>query len=236
MTHPCGTLQDVGRRDLNRGNGRPPRSAPTRRRSSFILHLLRSDQSLRTSFPKALSEGPEGAFCQWLCALKTLTRYGLPATAQMTIRKAFERRLSSRIRQAYEMTHDLQRSYLLPYIPAGRARFFRWLIAEGREQYGFSNPEIWWFLIECEEDHSRELIRLYKVSTWWQRFFPDALTPVGWQPRKLARVSLCHHCAQSGLSRSFRPRAHRGTPSGLRMPGRLEAAIPRGATGSRRGP
>ena len=125
------------------------------------------------------------------------------------------------------MTHDLQRSYLLPYIPAGRARFFRWLIAEGREQYGFSNPEIWWFLIECDEDHSRELIRLYKVSTWWQRFFPDALTPVGWQRFASwleSRYAITAHSLD--YRRSFRPRAHRGTPSGLRMPGRLEAALP----------
>ena len=32
---------------------------------------------------------------------------------------------------------------------------------------------------------------------------------------------------RSGLSRSFPPRAHRGGPSGLRMPGGLETAVPR---------
>ena len=110
-----------------------------------------------------------------------MTRYDLPATAQTTIRNAFEARLSAKIRQAYELRHDLQRSYLLAYLPSGRAHFFRWLIAEGREQYEFSNPEIWWFLIECAEDPARELIRTYKISAWWQKFFPDALTPVGWQ-------------------------------------------------------
>ena len=81
--------------------------------AGFILHLLRTDPSLRTTFPRALSEGPEGAFCQWLCSPEALTRYGLPATAQTTIRKAFEARLSSRIREDYEMRYDLQRSYLL---------------------------------------------------------------------------------------------------------------------------
>ena len=149
--------------------------------ASFILHLLRTDPSLRTAFPRALSEGPEGAFCRWLCSPEALTRYGLPATAQTTIRKAFEARLSAKIRQVYEQRPDLQWSYLLAYLPAGRARFFRWLIAEGREQYEFSNPAIWWFLIECDEDPARELIRTYKISAWWQRFFPDALTPLGWE-------------------------------------------------------
>ena len=46
--------------------------------------------------------------------------------------------------------------------------------------YEFSNHAIWWFLLECAEDPERELIRTYKISACWQRFFPDALTPVGW--------------------------------------------------------
>ncbi len=149
--------------------------------ASFVLYLLRTDPALRTVFPRALSEGPESAFCQWICATETLTRYDLPATAPMSIRKAFEARLSESIRQAYELVHHLQQSYLLAYLPAGRARFFRWLISEGRERFGFSDPAIWWFLIECAEDPARELIRTYKISAWWQRFFPDALTPLGWE-------------------------------------------------------
>ena len=199
--------------------------------ASFILHLLRTDTSLRAAFPRALSEGPEGAFCQWLCSPEALTRYDLPATAQTTIRKAFEARLSARIRQVYELRPDLQWSYLLAYLPAGRARFFRWLIAEGREQYEFSNPEIWWFLIECDEDPARELIRTYKISAWWQRFFPDALTPVGWE-RFASWLESRHGIDAHGLDYrgSFRPQAHRGAPSGLRMPGGLEAALPGGAT------
>ena len=166
--------------------------------ASFILHLLRSDKSLRTSYPRALSEGPEGAFCQWLCSQEVLTRYDLPETARTTIHKAFEARLSAEIRQIYELSHDLQRFYLLPYLPAGRARFFRWLIAEGREQYGLSDASIWWFLIECDEDPARELVRTYKISPSWQSFFPDALTPVGWDP--FARwLKLRHGIDASGL-------------------------------------
>ncbi len=180
-----GSVRDVaGRWSTGVGPGQWPLAkvnADPETAASFILHLLRTDTSLRTSFPRALSEGPEGAFCQWLCSPEALTRYGLPATAQTTIRKAFEARLSAKIRRVYEQRPDLQKSYLLAYLPAGRARFFRWLIAEGREQYEFSNPEIWWFLIECDEDPARELIRSYKISTWWQKFFPDALTPVGWE-------------------------------------------------------
>ena len=148
--------------------------------ASFVLKLLRADASLRQTFPKALSEGSEGAFCRWLCSTEALTRYGLPVTAPVTIRKGFEVRLSAKIRLIYELSDDLQRTYPLAYLRAGRARFFRWLIAEGREQHDLSDASIWWFLIECDEDPARELVRSYKISPWWQRFFPDALTPVGW--------------------------------------------------------
>ncbi len=197
-----GSVRDVaGRWSPGLGSGQwPPAKvgADPEMAASFVLHLLRTDQSLRTAFPRALSEGPEGAFCQWLCSLEALTRYDLPATAQSTIRKAFEARLSAKIRQVYELGHDLQRSYLLPYLPAGRARFFRWLIAEGREQHDLSDASIWWFLIECDEDPARELVRSYKISPSWQRFFPDALTPVGWD--RFARwLKLRHGIDASGL-------------------------------------
>ncbi len=119
-------------------------------------------------------------------------RYDLPATARTTIRKAFEARLSAKIRRVYELRPDLQTAYPLAYLPSGRARFFRWLIAEGREQNDLSDASIWWFLIECDEDPARELIRTYKISPSWQRFFPDALTPVGWD--RFAGWLKCRHC------------------------------------------
>ena len=157
----------------------------------FILRLLRTDASVRQTFPKALSEGSEGAFCRWLCSTEVLTRYGLPATAPAMIRKVFEAKLSAKIRLIYELRDDLQRTYPLAYLSAGRARFFRWLIAEGREQHDLSDASIWWFLIECDEDPARELVRSYKISPWWQRFFPDALTPVGWD--RFAGWLKCRH-------------------------------------------
>ena len=95
--------------------------------ASFILHLLRTDTSLRTAFPRALSEGPEGAFCRWLCSPEALTRYDLPATAQTTIRKAFQARPSARIRQVYEqrlISNGLISCPTCP--PGGPASFAGW--------------------------------------------------------------------------------------------------------------
>ncbi|MGA7499748.1 MAG: glycosyltransferase [Isosphaeraceae bacterium] len=164
----------------------------------FILGLLRKDPSLRQAFPTALSEGPEGAFCRWLCSAEAVRRYNLPATAPATIRKAFQSKPSARIRQTYELSDDLQRFYPLAYLRVGRARFFRWLLAEGRIEHEFSDAAIWWFLIECDEDPARELVRSYKISPWWQRFFPDALSPVGWG-RFAGWLKLRHGIDASGL-------------------------------------
>ncbi|MGE5754873.1 MAG: glycosyltransferase family 2 protein, partial [Planctomycetaceae bacterium] len=144
----------------------------------FVLDLLRKDSALRRTFPRALAEGLEGAYCRWLCS-EAVTRYGLPSSACDMIRNVFQSRPSARIRQIYELTDDLQRTYPRAYLRAGRARFFRWLLAEGRKQYGITNAAIWWFLIECDEDPAGELSRTYRISPVWQRFFPDAYTPVG---------------------------------------------------------
>ncbi len=146
----------------------------------FIVHLLRADTDLRRSFPNALSAGSEGDFCRWLCSPEGQSRYGLSSAAVTRIRATFETMQSSRIRQLYEMRVDLQLCFPLAYLAAGRGRFFRWLITEGREEIDIGDGEIWWFLLECDEDQARELIRTYLNSPWWQRFFPDALTLPGW--------------------------------------------------------
>ena len=68
-----------------------------------------------------------------------------------------------------------------------------------------SDASIWWFLIECDEDPARELVRSYKISPSWQWFFPDALTPVGWN--RFARWLKSRHgvdSERSGLHESFR--------------------------------
>ena len=120
---------------------------------------------------------------------------------------------------------DLQ-TVLSPGLSAlWRARLFRWLIAQAREQNDLSDASIWWFLIECDEDPARELIGIYKISPSWQRFFPDALTPVGWD--RFAGWLKFRHCIDaSGVDyQVFRPRVCRGVPSGLRMPRPVETAV-----------
>jgi hypothetical protein len=81
-------------------------------------------KSLRISFPRALSEGASGAFCQRLCSSEALMRYGLPEAAQTTLPAAFEAKLGARVRRVYEQWADLRRTYLLAYLPSGRALFF----------------------------------------------------------------------------------------------------------------
>ncbi len=146
----------------------------------FVLDLLRRDGELLQAFPRALSEGPDGAFCRWLCS-EAVSRYGLPAEAPEMIRKAFESRLAAKVRQIYEVCEGLTRAFPLAYLPEGRVPFFRWLVARGRVKYGLTDEQILWFLLECDEEPARELVRTYRISPGWQKFFPDALTAFGWE-------------------------------------------------------
>src|SRR5206468_3977015 len=66
--------------------------------------------------------------------------------------------------------------------------FCRWLRGEGGDGLGLSPTgqergvrpeELWWFLLECDEDPPRELVRSYGLHAAWQRRFLDGLTVFG---------------------------------------------------------
>ena len=118
-------------------------------------------------FPRALSEGPGGAFCRWLCTAAA-AHHGL-ACRRRHIAEAFRLKPASRIRQAYELSTDLRRSFPLALTPAGRKPFLIWLVAHGKLEYGLRDEQIWWFLQECDEDPGRELAHTYLITPEWQR-------------------------------------------------------------------
>ena len=144
----------------------------------FALHLLRTLPQLRRKFPRALSEGPDGAFCRWLCTA-AVARHGLAPAAARHIAEAFRLKPASRIRQAYELSAELRRSFPLALTPAGRKPFLIWLAARGKLEYGLRDEQIWWFLQECDEDPGLELAHTYLITPEWQRRFPDAPTVFG---------------------------------------------------------
>src|SRR5439155_257083 len=85
----------------------------------------------------------------------------------------------ARVRQLYRLREDLRHAFPLALTPAGRREFFQWLTAHGRQEQGVRPEELWWFLLECDEDPPRELVRSYGLHAGWQRRFPDGLAVFG---------------------------------------------------------
>src|SRR5439155_20775229 len=143
----------------------------------FVVDLLRSRRMLRERFPHALSEGAEGAFCRWLRG-EGGDGPGLSPTARERIPAAFAAP-PARVRQLYRLREDLRHAFPLALTPAGRRDFFQWLTAHGGQEHGLRAEEMWWFLLECDEDPPRELVHSYGLHAGWQRRFPDGLTVFG---------------------------------------------------------
>jgi GT2 family glycosyltransferase/glycosyltransferase involved in cell wall biosynthesis len=144
----------------------------------LVIDLLRGNESLRKRFPHALSDGPDGAFCRWLRD-EGGSALGLSPAAREHIAIAFARRPGKRARQIYELRDDLRHAFPLGLTPAGRRELFQWLMSYGWSEHRLRREEIWWFLLECQEDPTRELLRSYGLHAAWQRRFPDGLTVFG---------------------------------------------------------
>jgi GT2 family glycosyltransferase/glycosyltransferase involved in cell wall biosynthesis len=145
----------------------------------FIIKVLRDSPDLRKQFPRALSEGENGAYCQWLCA-SAEAQFGLSATAVQRIRDLFRKGPGNRIRQLYEFRAEVRHQFPTGMLPSGKARLLAWLVGHAKYEHKLGNEEIWWFLIESNEDPVRELVYSYLVWPEWQAEFPDALTEPGW--------------------------------------------------------
>jgi hypothetical protein len=55
-----------------------------------------------------------------------------------------------------------------------------WLV-QHRSEYGISDQQIWWFVLEAMEDPVQKLVRVYDTNPDWQKYFPDAFSPSGWK-------------------------------------------------------
>lgn len=150
------------------------------RAARFVLGMLRDRPDLRRRFPRAVMEGPEGIFCQWLCSAG-VNEFNLTPFAASHLHAAFQQRLGDRIRQAYDHLPDVRRCFPLALTPGGRKPFLQWLLARGKHDHGFLDEEIWWFLQESAEDPSQGVVATFLRNPDWQRRFPHGLTRFGQQ-------------------------------------------------------
>jgi GT2 family glycosyltransferase/glycosyltransferase involved in cell wall biosynthesis len=146
--------------------------------AQLALSLLRTSPSLRARFPRALTDGVDGAYCRWLCE-DELPRLGREAAAGH-VRAAFSSNPGARVRQLYGAQPGLRTAFPGATLAIGRSDFHRWLATYGKAEYCFRDEEIWWFMLQCAEDPVAELMYEYSVSPAWQAGFPDAMTDLGW--------------------------------------------------------
>lgn len=144
----------------------------------WCLDLLRRRPDIRARFPRALSEGADGAFARWLVA-EGSTLFGLPPGIESVLEGMFAADLGRRARRTFMAREDLRRQWPHGLTPAGRLSLFRWYIQHGRREERLRLEEIWWLFWEASECPEREIVQAFLFTPAWQSRFPDAATPFG---------------------------------------------------------
>ena len=86
-----------------------------------------------------------------------------------------------RVRDVYLNDPELQRLYPLGLLPLGQFHFLGWLTTHGRADQDLADTEILQFLHESAADELHGWCLTYLVQPAWQKHFPSALTPLGWE-------------------------------------------------------
>jgi hypothetical protein len=111
--------------------------------------MLRDRPQLRRRFPRALSAG--GGYRDYLRD-DAAKEFRLSPAAIANIDALFVHQPGEAVREYYMHTAWLQRRYPLALLAVGQKRFVKWLFGKGREQHGFTDEQILWFLHESAED------------------------------------------------------------------------------------
>ena len=144
----------------------------------WVVDLLRGRADLRVRFPRALSEGADGAFATWLVA-GGAQQLGLPPDAEVYVRLAFATDPSAPARQLYFWRDDARAAHPLGLLPAGLRGLVGWLLDEGCGAEGLQPEEVWWLALCCAESPEAELVRTYRFTPAWQEAHPAGLTQFG---------------------------------------------------------
>src|ERR1041385_6436040 len=86
-----------------------------------------------------------------------------------------------RVRDVYLNDPELQRLYPLGLLPLGQFHFLGWLTTHGRIDQRLTDVEIPQFLHESAADQLGGWRVTYLLQPGWQKHFPSALTPAGWE-------------------------------------------------------
>jgi glycosyltransferase involved in cell wall biosynthesis len=140
--------------------------------------MLRTSRKLRRRFPNAISEGEEGAYCEWLCT-SAAVKLALSHRAVENICTAFRRDPGKRVLELYLRSPKLQSRFPHGLMPVGQKRFVKWLLREGRAKHNLSAAEILWFLHETAEQVPEMVLKTWLINLSWQKRFPAGPTSTG---------------------------------------------------------
>lgn len=140
--------------------------------------MLRSSARLPRRFPTAISEGEDGAYCDWLCS-SAAVKLGLSHRAVENITTAFRSDPGKRVLELYLRSPKLQTRFPHALLPVGQKRFVKWLLREGRAKHNLSAAEILWFLHETAEQVPQMVFKTWLINLSWQQRFPAGPTSAG---------------------------------------------------------
>jgi glycosyltransferase involved in cell wall biosynthesis len=144
----------------------------------FASGMLRNSRKLRRRFPNAISDGEEGAFCEWLCSNAAM-KLGLSHRAVENICRAFRSDPGKRVLELYLRSPKLRDRFPHGLLPVGQKKFVRWLLREGRAKHNLSAAEILWFLHETAEQVPQMVLKTWLIDRAWQKRFPEGPTSSG---------------------------------------------------------
>ncbi|HEY3788650.1 MAG TPA: hypothetical protein VGL71_07335, partial [Urbifossiella sp.] len=107
----------------------------------------------------------------------------------------------------FELREDLRREIPFALTPAQRGEFFRWFCRYGNGANGITPQDILRMLFEQDVAPDRGLVASYLVHPAWQKQYPDALTPAGWEPFKRG-LAAEHGLRGRWLRRARLPKQH----------------------------
>lgn len=145
----------------------------------YVLALLASNARLRRTYPRALSDGPDGAFCKMLTSGSRSPR-GVSPLSIRNLRGVFADQPGATIRRILEFRGDLCEAMPLLHTPRQRGEFLSWFLQHGCNELRLGIEPVLWFLMEAQEDLAAALANMYLLQPDWQRVVPNALTPAGW--------------------------------------------------------
>lgn len=144
----------------------------------WVLSLLLQNPDLRDRFPKALTNGANGEFRQWVQE-EYAKQPDAIAIGKSNLEMLFRTPPGDVVRQVYDHSIALRGNHPLAETPGGRWRFLRWLLMFGMARERLSLEQVLWFFLETEEEPARKLVRAYQINPQWQERFPLALTCFG---------------------------------------------------------